>query len=552
MHDTSMPAPLEDELPQMRLVDSKGSIQPCASSAPLTSGPGPGSLPAAPSSAGHGSLAEPVAAAPPLSRRRTTSSSPSNAPGSGIVIFSGGSAANKLVDVFEDVRQANRAALVYVLPISDNGGSSSEIIRVFGGPGIGDVRSRLVRLIPDNGSVENSALKALFNHRLVADSAAAAREWDKFLDGEHPAWNGISTPKLQLIRSILNSFNFEAIKRTRPSSRFDFGSASLGNIFLTGARLFTGSFEAAIYLLSSICSVPENVDVMPALNTNFAHHIAAGLADGSVIMGQNNISHPGEPTAITLTCQAGDEEDPLTPNNGMVPVREEENEHDEETETEDANLPGSLPALRKAAIAFSKEHEEDLPARIQRLWYINPYGQEIRISANPRVLDALTSCSTVIYSIGSLFTSIIPSLVLKGVGHALSRPDIRNKVLILNATVDREVGPSSNPFTAVDFVRTIAAACGQSMKSGLKIDDSLCGQFITHVIYLDCPSSPRVDRQRLAHMGIETIRLYGPKGTTGGSLHYDSNGLAQALRAIVGTTESGHDRRRRNTMGGST
>ncbi len=30
-----------------------------------------------------------------------------------------------------------------IIPISDNGGSSSELIRVFGGPGIGDVRSEL-------------------------------------------------------------------------------------------------------------------------------------------------------------------------------------------------------------------------------------------------------------------------------------------------------------------------------------------------------------------------------------------------------------------------
>jgi hypothetical protein len=28
-----------------------------------------------------------------------------------------------------------------IIPISDNGGSSSELIRFFGGPGIGDVRS---------------------------------------------------------------------------------------------------------------------------------------------------------------------------------------------------------------------------------------------------------------------------------------------------------------------------------------------------------------------------------------------------------------------------
>jgi hypothetical protein len=53
----------------------------------------------------------------------------------GIVVFSGGSAANNLVDVFNTVREDKRCPLSYVIPISDNGGSSSELIRVFGGPG---------------------------------------------------------------------------------------------------------------------------------------------------------------------------------------------------------------------------------------------------------------------------------------------------------------------------------------------------------------------------------------------------------------------------------
>lgn len=54
----------------------------------------------------------------------------------GIVVFSGGSAANNLVDVFKTVREDKKCPLSYVIPISDNGGSSSELIRVFGGPGM--------------------------------------------------------------------------------------------------------------------------------------------------------------------------------------------------------------------------------------------------------------------------------------------------------------------------------------------------------------------------------------------------------------------------------
>lgn len=60
-----------------------------------------------------------------------------------IVVFSGGTAANSLVDVFNEVLERNECTLSYVIPISDNGGSSSELIRVFGGPGIGDVRSMI-------------------------------------------------------------------------------------------------------------------------------------------------------------------------------------------------------------------------------------------------------------------------------------------------------------------------------------------------------------------------------------------------------------------------
>jgi len=75
-------------------------------------------------------------ALPTISENHTRSSSPTpRTLGGGIVIFSGGNAANSLVEVFNEVRDANRTTLSYVIPISDNGGSSSEIIRVFGGPG---------------------------------------------------------------------------------------------------------------------------------------------------------------------------------------------------------------------------------------------------------------------------------------------------------------------------------------------------------------------------------------------------------------------------------
>ncbi|KAL1606295.1 hypothetical protein SLS60_003697 [Paraconiothyrium brasiliense] len=453
----------------------------------------------------------------------------------GIVVFSGGSAANNLVDVFKAVREDKKCQLSYVIPISDNGGSSSELIRVFGGPGIGDVRSRLVRLIPDDpdhDDSEKAAIKIFFNHRLPKDQAIARQEWMQIVEASHSLWTNISTAKKELMRAILNSVNFEILKRMRPSSTFDFSGASIGNLFLTGARLFTGSFESAIYLLSSICSVPNHTSVLPAINTNFTHHISASLTNGTIITGQNSISHPSETTALDST--------PLT-------AHEDTERHDA---IEDANLPGTLPTLRKQYINFSKADEDDLPARIERLWYINPYGQEIRLAANPMVLSALRDAQAIIYSIGSLYTSLIPSLILKGVGHAIESSAIRYKMLILNSTNDRETGPSSAPFSALDFVAAIAKACAESKGAVGAVDKLEYSRYVTHVIHLTGPGTPEVDREELRAIGIETIKVYGRRVEGEGFVRYDEKGLVQALEVTMGRRDPRAERIRRNTLEG--
>lgn len=99
--------------------------------------------------------------------------------------------------------------------------------------GIGDVRSRLVRLIPEDND-EAKAIRHFFNHRLPKSYAPARSEWLDIVEGTHPLWLGISSPKKELTRSFLNSINLEIVKRLRPTSRYDFSGASIGNLFLTG------------------------------------------------------------------------------------------------------------------------------------------------------------------------------------------------------------------------------------------------------------------------------------------------------------------------------
>jgi hypothetical protein len=96
---------------------------------------------------------------------------------------------------------------------------------------------RLVRLIPDDpdhDDSEKAALKIFFNHRLPKNRIEAKQEWLQIVEADHALWMNISTAKKELIRSVLNMINFEILKRLRPSSTFDFSSASIGNLFLTG------------------------------------------------------------------------------------------------------------------------------------------------------------------------------------------------------------------------------------------------------------------------------------------------------------------------------
>jgi hypothetical protein len=341
------------------------------------------------------------------------------------------------------------------------------------------------------------------------------------------------------------------VKRLRPTSSFDFQSASVGNLFLTGARLFTGSFESAIYMLGAITGVPPNINVIPAINSNFSHHISAGLEDGTVITGQNSISHPSAPSTPVATDGAGDgEEDDEITSPSTVHARTLSKELTEHDHIEDANLPGSLPTLRKQYITFAKDHAADLPSRISRIWYINPYGHEIRPSANPKVLSSLEDASAVIYSIGSLYTSIIPCLILKGVGEKIaSNMKLKYKILILNGSLDRETrAAGGKEFSARDFVKAVVEAC-----AGENVEEERWREFVSHVIHLQGEGTPRVEKVELGGLGVECVRIYGRKKDGGGvgGMIYDGTALGQALEAIIGapSRKGPLDRSRRNTLG---
>ncbi|OVA13275.1 LPPG:FO 2-phospho-L-lactate transferase CofD/UPF0052 [Macleaya cordata] len=85
----------------------------------------------------------------------------------------GGTAFNGVIE--EMKKLTTRVA--HVLPVSDDGGSTAEIVRdMIGGPAVGDIRSRCLRL-SDESTSEALAVRRLLGHRLPLDVAQAKSEW---------------------------------------------------------------------------------------------------------------------------------------------------------------------------------------------------------------------------------------------------------------------------------------------------------------------------------------------------------------------------------------
>lgn len=439
-----------------------------------------------------------------------------------LVIISGGTATNDLVPCFQELA----CKIQYVLPILDNGGSTSEIIRVIGGPAIGDIRSRLNRLIPDH----NQPLRCLFSHRLSSNATEAQTEWNDLVDGTHELWNDVSSSTKEIIRSFLIQIHTELLRRTKfvagstYNYQFKFEKASVGNLFLTGIRLFTGSLDSAIELFMKLTDIDKNAEVLACINTNFSYHIGAILKNGSIVRGQSQISHP---TSLLksegYTINKSIRENNITDAETGISVNEFES--DLSSEEDSGHSPQYLhPELRKSQLHFDKNSDQYLAAPIKRVFYISPYGEEIHPAAQSKVVKAITSARGVIFSIGSLMTSIIPVLVLRGVGKALSSSRAP-KILLLNGCEDREtIG-----LEAIDYVRKIVELAHYSISASERQMNTPWNDIVTHLLYMKDPRIG-VDVEALVAKGIQTfiVKRSGRNGD-----RFDSKDLENQIQKII-------------------
>ncbi|KAI4343014.1 hypothetical protein MLD38_027564 [Melastoma candidum] len=409
-----------------------------------------------------------------------TPTSPTS-PSPSLLLFSGGTAFNGVVEELKKLT----TRVAHVLPVSDDGGSTAEIVRVLGGPAVGDIRSRCLRL-SDHSTTEALSVRRLLGHRLPLDPTQAKSEWYDIVEGDHSLWNGVSRAYGETIRAFLVYFQNEILRR--PSESFCFSNGSIGNFFFAGARIFFQSLDAAIFLFSRVSEIPSESLVLPVISTNDRLTLGCELWDGTIIRGQNEISHPTS--------------------GSMEPVKKEHH---------------SVPPL---------------PSRIKRVFYMSREGtnslHEVFPAANPAVLDQLKSVDCIVYAMGSLFTSICPSLVLLGIAEIIATRTCP-KVLLLNGSHDRE----TNGFTASCFVSAITEALNRTHGHLSNRLENLPSQYI-NTLFVPKDGAVPVNIEKLASLGILNVVTVDSISDPEVGVHYDPRSLIRSIADTIGTFKGAH------------
>ncbi|VVA90976.1 unnamed protein product [Arabis nemorensis] len=403
-----------------------------------------------------------------VSESRSTLEPPS------LLVFSGGTGFNGVVEELKKLT----TRVAHVLPVSDDGGSTAEIVRVLGGPAVGDIRSRCLRL-SDESTSEALAVRRLLGHRLPLDTSKAKQDWYDIVEGNHSLWDGVSRPYRETIRAFLVYFQNEILRR--PNEIFCFSNGSIGNFFFAGARIFFQSLDAAIFLFSRVSEIPCDSLVLPVISTNDRLTLGCELQDGTIIRGQNEISHPNNGTMQTV----------------------------------------------------DKRHcsTSTLPSKLKRVFYMSSEGNnllhEVFPPVNPTVLEQLRSVDCIVYAMGSLFTSICPSLVLLGVGEIISSRSCR-KVLLLNGTQDRE----TSGFTASCFVIAIADALNRTHGDANIRLKNPPGYYI-NTLLVPKDGGITVDLKQLSEQGINDVRVVESVSDPKHGILFNPSSLINTLAGLM-------------------
>jgi len=193
-----------------------------------------------------------------------------------------------------------------------------------------------------------------------------------------------------------------------------------------------------------------------------------------------------------------------------------------------ADIPLSIWDVDKVVTAY-----DPLKSPIKRVFYASSLDEaddnfEVHPKPNPTVLENIDDCDAIVYGIGSLYTSIIPNLCLKGMSAAISNAKSK-KILMLNGSLDRETGT----LTASEIVRAIVDAV--NMRYTAAETFFTVSDLVTDVVY-PVDGAITVDTDALVSMGVRVHACEAQCSTTSSSAkvaYYDAKAVVDVLVDII-------------------
>ncbi|EPR41945.1 protein of unknown function UPF0052 and CofD [Desulfovibrio sp. X2] len=302
-----------------------------------------------------------------------------------VLFFSGGTALRALSQ--EIIEYTHNS--IHIMTPFDSGGSSAKIRAAFRMLAVGDIRNRLMALA-DRSLKGNPEIFELFATRLPkeAPEAELCARLTAMIRGKDRLMAAVPDPMRKIIRNHLQFF------LDKMPADFDLRGASIGNLILTGGFFNQQRhIDPVIYLFTRL--VEARGTVRPVVNRDA--HLAARLADGSVLVGQHLITGKESEPIASPVADVWITNDPADPKPMELPIR----------------------------------------AKISKL---------------------ITSAELICYPMGSFYSSIIANLLPQGVGESVSRADCP-KIYVPNTGRDPEMKGLTVAGAVSELFRRLDAGC---------------------------------------------------------------------------------------------
>ncbi|NVY97057.1 YvcK family protein [Lactobacillus sp. DCY120] len=168
-----------------------------------------------------------------------------------------------------------------------------------------------------------------------------------------------------------------------------------------------------------------------------------------------------------------------------------------------SNEPLTLNAEFSDGSTLAGEHEITYADKtIKRVWVTNSNDSQREPQSVAPVLEAIANADVIVLGPGSLFTSILPNLMIKNLGEALKATSaeivyICNIMMQKGETVD---------FTDADHVRVLKQHLGGNFIDTVLINNAPVPEtYVDHLKYNECLSQVKSDFQGLRSMGCRVI-----------------------------------------------